>query len=542
MDKSSGESEKRKDLAVWGLRLPRWVAWCLHALQPRIYPPFSPEELAPRFWGGLMMPARIADPLNYLITGTIGSAKTIHLLLWLRCVVPGIKVGTNQRMVAYDPKNGILKDIHGLGVHVPVKILLPSDIRSVRLALDSMIVSMADAIQFAEAMVPPQAGEKSPFYTNACRSLLAGVMQGLILENRKWDLRDVLLILEDERYLKDVLGRSPQTRSKLRLLAQSEVWMNLQATMEEKFGELRIVAAYWSKAYEELSLDEFLRSEQILVLGKDQRIDRALGVAYQVFFKRLSELILALPKDSRRRIYLTLDEFPRICGDNPVPGFEDLLAEGRDRGVVTLIVFQHIGQIRLRYKDRTDALISYFRNQAFFATSDQVQAEWCAKQCGEERKREWEHSESIGTSQSASFGAGGGSGSVGSSWTYSISARIVDRMILLASTFLDMPLPSKEKGVKGYYRSAAIGLFESVIPGDWIARNLPTHSPRMEGYVRRPDSHQLLEPFGPDDLQRLGLLSSPALGASRPAQLNHRTLDIDTIRAIEESIDSDSDV
>lgn len=524
MRNDSGPNRKKTEMKVFGLKMPLWVAKLHRYLESPTYPPFTPEELAPRFWGGMMLPSHIADPLNFLITGTINSGKTILTLLWLRIVLHGLKVKSDQRMVIYDPKNNILGELYGMGPQVPLKILLPSDIRCSRLALDSMIVSMADAIQFAAAIVPPVQGEKSPFYTNACRSLLAGVMQSLILKGVKWDLRDVLLILEDEAYLREVLGRSPHTKSKLRLMVSSEVWQNLQATMEEKFGELRIVAAYWSKAYDEISLDEFLRTEQIVVLGKDQGIELALTAAYQIFFKRLSELILALPKNKHRRIYMCLDEFPRVCGDDQIPNLENLLAEGRDRGLSTLIVFQHIDQIRERYKDKTNPLISHFRNQAYFGTADHFQAEWCDKQAGAERKREWNHTETVGTNASGTSGPGGGSASVGSSWSYGITTQIVDRSVVLPSTFLDLPLPTKEAGLVGYYRSAAIGLWQAVIPGDWIARNLPTPSPNIPGYIRRPNSHQLLDPFGPEDLKRLGLTAQSAPNA---------------ISAIEELLDAD---
>jgi hypothetical protein len=506
MRNDSGQNRKKTEMRVFRLKMPQWVAKLHRYLASPTYPPFTPEQLAPRFWGGAMMPAYIADPLNYLVTGTINSGKTLLMLLWLRTVLAGIKPGSDQRMVAYDPKNNVLRDIHGMGAQVPIKLLLPSDVRSVRLDLHSMVVSMADAIQFAAAIVPAVQGEKSPFYTNACRSMLAGVMQSLFLSGARWDLRDVLLILEDETYLREVLGRSPHTRSKLRFMANSEVWQNLQATMEEKFGELRIVAAYWSNTYEDLSLDEFLRTEQIIVLGKDQRIETALAAVYQVFFKRLSELILALPENKSKRIFMFLDEFPRVCGDSEIPGFEDLLSEGRDRGVSCLIAFQHIDQLVQRYEEKkTNSLISYFRNQAYFGTADHKHAEWCAKQAGEERKREWNHSETIGTNQSYTSGPGGGSATVGSSWSYGISTQIVDRSVVLPSTFLDLPLPAKETGLVGYYRSAAIGLWQAVIPGDWIARNLPTRSADIPGYLRRPNSQQLLDPFGPEDLKRLGL-------------------------------------
>jgi Type IV secretion-system coupling protein DNA-binding domain len=526
MPRNSGDN-KHPPLKVWRLALPAWAASLHRLLEP---PRAVGPETPPRFWGTNLLPARLADPLNYLITGTIGSAKTIHMLLWLRLVLDTLVPGSNQRMVAYDPKNTLIKYLHAMGVNVPVKVILPSDVRSVRLALQKMITSMADAIQFAAAVVPPQPGENNPFFTNASRSLFSGVMQSLILSGGYWDLRDVILILEDEEYLTRVLGRFPQTASKLRLLAHEEVWRNIQATLEEKLGELKIVAAFWDRAHDELSLDDFLDSEEILVLGQDKRIDVVLSACYRLFFKRMGELILAREESKDRRIFLCLDEFPRVCGDEPIPGFEDLLSEGRDRGVVALIVFQHIQQLRLRYKDRADALVSYFRNCAYFAAGEESHAEWCSKHCGDERKREWDTTEGIGTNESVTWGGNNGSRTSGTSWNFSHTARIIDRRILPASEFLALPLPSKESGVKGYYRSPVIGLWESTIPGDWIDRTLPKKpSPDVPGYLPRPDSQQLLRPFGPNDLARLGLKDKPpdALPSTVPVEPDDIEFDSD---------------
>jgi hypothetical protein len=317
--------------------------------------------------------------------------------------------------------------------------------------------------------------------------------------------------------------------------------MNLSATIEEKLSQFRILAAFWSRAQDEISLDEFLETEQILILGKDQRIDVALGAAYQLLFRRLSELILALPEKKGRRIFFCLDEFPRLAGDAPVPGFEDLLAEGRDRGVSVLCAFQHIQQIRRRYSGCDDSLMSYFRNLAFYAAGEESHAEWVSKQCGDERVREHEEQESVNRSyilrQCHEFSKWLGKAAYenhlrnylmnSASKSYSISVRTIDRRILPASEFLAMPLPSREKGLTGVYRSPAIGLWTTTIPGDFIEKNLPKPSPTMPGYLRRPNSHQILEPFSQEDLDRLGL---------------PRTPDPNAIRAIEELIADDADV
>jgi hypothetical protein len=523
--------------------LPEWTRKLLIRIEARFRTTvFGSDQ--PRFWGGMPLPSRFSDPSNYLITGTIGSGKTMHLLLWLKAVLAGIKPGSDQRLIAFDPKNTVIRHIHAMGIQVPMKVLLPSDLRCSRLDFQSMCTSIADADQFAAALVPPNPNEKSPFYTNACRSLVAGTIQSLILTGvKKWDLRDVILILEDEAYTKLVIGRCDQTRSKLRFLKKpdSELWMNLSATIEEKLGQFRILAAFWSRAQDEISLDDFLETEQILILGKDQRIDVALGAAYQLLFRRLSELILALPEKKGRRIFLCLDEFPRLAGDASVPGFEDLLAEGRDRGLTVLCAFQHIQQIRRRYSGCDDSLMSYFRNLAFYAAGEESHAEWVSKQCGDERVREQEEQESVNRSfvlrrwdlGMTYLGKAAYENVLrnylmnSASKSYSISVRTVDRRILPASEFLAMPLPSKEKGLTGVYRSPAIGLWTSTIPGDFIEKNLPKPSPTMPGYLRRPNSHQILEPFGQEDLDRLGL---------------PRTPDPNAIRAIEELIDDDADV
>jgi hypothetical protein len=206
-----------------------------------------------------------------------------------------------------------------------------------------------------------------------------------------------------------------------------------------------------------------------------------------------------------------------VCGDQAIPGFEAMLSQGRDRGVVAAIIFQHINQIRARYKELAEPILGYFRNLALFAAGDTVHAEWCSQVVGDERRREWDLGEGIGTSEGATRQAGGGSTSAGSSWNYSSTARIVDRRILPASEFLAIPEPTPERGIEGVFRSSLVGAWQATIPGDWIDQALPRPHAGVPGYIPRPPEHQLLEPFTPEDLERLGL---PTSTADRPRDLD----------------------
>src|SRR5260221_11650569 len=71
---------------------------------------------------------------------------------------------------------------------------------------------LALGLLLAETFIPASNRESQPFFNNAARDIVTGVIVSLQrLTPRKWNLRDVLLILSDEKRLRRVLNASEHT-------------------------------------------------------------------------------------------------------------------------------------------------------------------------------------------------------------------------------------------------------------------------------------------------------------------------------------------
>ena len=67
--------------------------------------------------------------------------------------------------------------------------------------------------QVASILIPPSSHSSQPYFSDAARLLLNGVILSLTTTRRgEWTFRDVLLIMEDAERMKGVLEASPRTR------------------------------------------------------------------------------------------------------------------------------------------------------------------------------------------------------------------------------------------------------------------------------------------------------------------------------------------
>lgn len=81
--------------------------------------------------------------------------------------------------------------------------VFPTDERASRWDLANDFGSPAAVKQLVDAVVPPQPNDSNPFFNEAFRDLIVGVVTSLNLSQPgRWDLADVVRILET-RDLKD---------------------------------------------------------------------------------------------------------------------------------------------------------------------------------------------------------------------------------------------------------------------------------------------------------------------------------------------------
>ena len=114
-----------------------------------------------------------------------------------------------------------------------------------------------------------------------------------------------------------------------------------------------------------------------------------------VLFWRLIQLLDAEQYDSRRKVFIVLDEFPILAGDQPCPGIHDLFTRLRSRGVTVLITYQAHATLKRVYGDATANIVGLCANVIYLRQADVESAKYAADDLGWERGWEtrpsWQH-------------------------------------------------------------------------------------------------------------------------------------------------------
>lgn len=258
-------------------------------------------------WGGLMVPSSSAV-LHFLAIGASGSGKTLTIRMLTGELLRQVRRGSGRRALVYDAKRDAVSTLFGLKPTCPVKILNPFDQRASRWAIAKDARTPAVCLQIAETLIRAEPGPNQ-FFSLAGIEILAGVMVALNLScPEQWDLRDVVLATRDSEQLQKLLRRHPETAGPLVHFAEPRTLANILSTIRVRLAQLEPIAAAWSRADDEVSLEEWVSSEMILVLGNDETTRVCLDALNRAILRRAVELVLNGEEASDWRTLFVLDE------------------------------------------------------------------------------------------------------------------------------------------------------------------------------------------------------------------------------------------
>lgn len=406
---------------------------------------------------------------HFLFIGATGSGKTVLIRLLMQSVLFNNRENpVLDRAVIYDAKSDALPVLHGIvgrddyGQRLNHKVvtLNPFDRRSYSWDISADIKTPGHALQMASILIPPDEKASQPFFANAARHLLYGVLIVFIRSQVRWTLRDVLCALKDSKRLCAVLESDIQTKRLVDLyFSHTETAKNIMSELASRLGAFEIIAALWDKSEREgktISLDNWLNGaeKRILVLGSDPTNRFALDAINQVIFKRISELVLAQPDSKERRTWFFLDEFVRAGKLN---GIVDLATEGRSKGACIVLGFQDINGARAVYgKEVAEEIIGQCTNIAVLRLQSPETAEWASKLFGEYEQTEKKKGRNVG------YGTGN------THFGSDEREEIVKRSRILASQFMYMPMTSPKTGLYCFRYSPYGSLQEEPLNGTEI--------------------------------------------------------------------------
>jgi type IV secretory pathway TraG/TraD family ATPase VirD4 len=374
-----------------------------------------------------------------------------------------------------------------------IKVLNPFDRRGAAWDMAADVTAPATAQQIAAILIPVEKNSSQPFFANAARHLLYGVLLAFIgLAPGQWTFRDVCLALRSEEWLRDILARSEHTEHLVAMyLNEGDTLNSVKATIATKMMPYEVVAAAWSRTASKVRLRDFLdpgRERLVLVLGNDESNRDAVDAINRVLLRRLSELIIAQPESEERRTWIFFDEV-REAGR--LDGLGSLLLRGRSKGACVVLGFQDIDGLKDVYGEhQAQELVGQCAYKAILRLESPTTAEWASRHFGARERVVRRQSQSVTMGQG--FGTQSG-----------LNEQLEKTEIVLPIQLLRIPPPLQGR-LTGYYLTPVAHYENTVAFGSLLQGRAPDVA-----FAPRDEADQYLEPWTTDDLDRLRLFAPP---------------------------------
>lgn len=492
------------------------------------------------FWGGGYLPHEAANT-HFCFMGATGSGKTVSIRLLLQTVLPFIGKGGNaldHRALIYDAKKEMMPILKGIRPNLPCKVksLNPFDDDGYAWDLAKDIQDRAHAHELATILIPPDTNSYQPFFGDAARHLLEGVITALMLKvGDTWTFRDLMYAMGKRERIIEILDLHAETRELIPLyFGNEETVNNIMSTIATKLKSYKIIASLWHRAAEKVgmvSLTDWLKSREtrekeknpepnnyILLLGYEETCRTAINAINQAIFNRAAQLIDSQENIDRsiersnvklkgegeldkRRHWIILDEVRNI---GRLEGLRTLMTKGRSKGAAVVLGFQDIKGMRAVYGDNeAEELVGQCSHYSVFRLQGPETVKWAAGLFMESELEEEYLDPNISHSP------------VGV--TYGMSSRMAYREIknLTTGQIIEMAPTNWENGLEGYYLSSHIinsfgrPYYWHVIEGDKLFRPsnkvvwLDELEPQAEKI--RDAKFQKLDPWTDEERNVLGL-------------------------------------
>jgi len=347
-------------------------------------PKHSPADVGAWLrWGPYALPESEATQ-HFVLAGTTGSGKTTLIRLLLQSVIPTIQAGSDRRLCINDPKNEILPILAGLKPNCRIIVGDPFDLRASAWDMATDIDEPRVALETAFTLIPEK-HESQPYFSDASRHILFGVMLSFQQRKIKWTLADVLRALQSPKRLKRVLLACPYTRDIVNCyFTEKKTLANILSTVATKTLAYQHIAAAWETAKTSFSIKAWATESSILVLGHSDISRHALASINQCIKKRVSDELLSQPDSKTRRSFDVTDELSDM---GHIPGLVPLAKKGRSKGACLVLGFQSIAGLRSTEvfgPEQTADLLGQFGYRFFGRLECAETAKWASELIGDQ--------------------------------------------------------------------------------------------------------------------------------------------------------------
>jgi type IV secretory pathway TraG/TraD family ATPase VirD4 len=372
---------------------------------------------------------------HFVFIGTTGSGKTVLFRLLMQSVLVYVGLGLGYRSLIYDAKQDMLPILAAFADRKRTKTLNPHDHRGVAWDISADVTEPRIAMEIAYTLIP-EASESQPYFANASRHILYGIMASFLLSRLNWTLADLLRAVSTPKLCRRVLERHPQTASIVPKYFRDKRLLNdIFSTLATKMLLYEPIAGSWEAASDRISLSAWANSEEILILGNSEIARVAIDNINRCIFKRATDLTLMKPEGTTDRTWIFIDEASE-AGRLSLP---PLLKKGRSKGARVAIGFQSISGLRdpkLYGQFLTDDILGQISNRFCGRLECPETAEFMSRVIGDAEVRQ------LSESRSHSFKGG---------TTTSQNWQPVIRRAVLPSEFMSVEPCDDIRGLTGLF-------------------------------------------------------------------------------------------
>lgn len=437
------------------------------------------DDAQPLQFGPIALPNSAAVN-HFLFVGTTGSGKTTLLRLLMQSALQSVGMGGDVRAMAYDAKRDLVPQFTAIAPRAELLITNPFDERSVAWDLYKDIQEPQVAIEFTYNIIP-QVPESQPFFSDAARHLILGVILSFMRTGVEWSLADLLCATQSPKKLKGVLRKHAETRDLISLyLYDKRLAANIISTIATKFLPFGPVAAAWEHAKRRVSLATWARSEMIWILGCSEISRTSMQVLNRCMVKRAIDLTLDADESRTRRNWFIIDELADV---GRLEGLVSLAKKARSKGGCLAFAFQSVAGLRdpqMYGPHFSEELLAQFAHKSIGRLECAASAEWTSKLVGDHEIEQ--------ASSSSTYSMQGG-------WSSTESRQNVVKPGILPSQLMDFPPCNLHNGLTGLFFAPTTGPFTAAIDGEELFHDWLMPPADVPAFLPRSTECQWLRPW-----------------------------------------------
>lgn len=320
-----------------------------------------------------------------LIIGCSGSGKT-NVFSWM---LDGLR-SNNLKAIIHDTKGDYISKFYSDGDF----ILNPLDERCVKWNIWNDITRHSDFVTIANTLIPENT-KGDPFFYLTPRRILVDILQYL------WDTEQTT-----NKAIWDIVNQPMQELGKKLqenglsagndLLGNQETASNIMSTVVNACQVFR----YMQDMDGDFSIHDYINnSTSWMFLSNKQEIKELVKPILALFCDFVTNYLLSLPDDRKRRVFFMLDEFNSMA---KMSSIISLLTLARSKGGAVYIGTQDFGEIDSNYGENIrNTIINNCSNTFVLRLNDPVTADYFSQKIGEMEWMDTVYSESESTSTTA---------------------------------------------------------------------------------------------------------------------------------------------